>query len=53
MKKIFVIIGIIFSILILTGCATNENERESIIKSLIRNEIIDGKKYKEIDVIEN
>jgi hypothetical protein len=51
MKKIFVFIGIMFSLFLLTGCSTNENERESIIKSLIRNEIIEGKRYKEIDVM--
>ena len=48
MKKILVIV---LFLLLLTGCAAKENEREAIVKSLVKNEILEGKKYKEIDVM--
>ena len=51
MKKLFVIIGIMFSLFLLTGCSTNEDEREAIVKTLIKEDIIEGKKYEEVDVM--
>lgn len=51
MKKVFVIIGLFFSLFLLAGCSTNEEEREDIVKTLMKEEIIEGKKYKEVDVM--